>query len=145
MPRKRRTPTEIEEVRVAIEHLMASQKNDTYVNSVVIIMLRPPFIIEARCFVLGKTLSLSVVATSPVAPSARYQDSSNPWLANLRVRLFSVTVLTTFSGAPSGISASISRVTMTSAPTRPERLEITSSAIWPASRPTRVASSVTAP
>ncbi len=31
-------------------------------------MLRPPFIIEARCFVLGKTLNLSVVATSPVAP-----------------------------------------------------------------------------
>ena len=55
-------------------------------------MLRLPFIIEARCFVLGKTLSLSVVATSPVAPSARYQDSSNLWLANLRVRLFSVTV-----------------------------------------------------
>ncbi len=62
---------------------------------------------------------------------------SNPWLVNLSVRLFSVTVRTTLSGAPSGISASTSSVILTLAPTRPARCAITSSAIWLASRPTR--------
>jgi hypothetical protein len=38
---------------------------------------------------------------------------SNPWLVNLSVRLFSVTMRTTFSGAPSGTVASISSVTVT--------------------------------
>ena len=46
---------------------------------------------------------------------------SNPWFLNFRVRLFSVTVRTTVSGAPSGIFASISSVTVTFAPTSPER------------------------
>lgn len=46
---------------------------------------------------------------------------SNPWLVNFKVRLFSVTVRTTLSGAPSGILASISMVTVTLAPTRPDR------------------------
>src|SRR5215471_768251 len=41
------------------------------------------------------------------------QTSSNPWLSNLSVRQFSVTVRTTFSGAPDGISASISSETFT--------------------------------
>jgi hypothetical protein len=44
---------------------------------------------------------------------------------NFSVRLFSVTVRTTLSGAPLGISASISSVTFTFAPTIPERCEIT--------------------
>jgi hypothetical protein len=45
-----------------------------------------------------------------------------------QVRLFSVTVHTTFSGAPASIAASISRVTFTEDPTSPERCEMTSSA-----------------
>jgi len=45
---------------------------------------------------------------------------SNSWLVNFNVRLFSVTVRTTWSGAPEGISASTSSVTVTFAPTRPE-------------------------
>src|SRR5947208_3713983 len=50
-------------------------------------------------------------------------SSSKPWLVNLSVRLFSVTTRTTCSGAPEGISASISRVTRTFDPTRPARSE----------------------
>jgi hypothetical protein len=46
---------------------------------------------------------------------------SKPLLENFRVRLFSVTVRTTWSGAPSGISASISNVTRTDDPTSPTR------------------------
>ena len=38
---------------------------------------------------------------------------SNPWLENLKVRLFSVTVRTMFSGTRSGTVASISGVTRT--------------------------------
>src|SRR5437016_5259743 len=40
----------------------------------------------------------------------RCYSFSNPWLVNLSVRLFSVTVRTTWSGAPEGISASTSSV-----------------------------------
>ena len=74
--------------------------------------------------------------SSPDGPFDLPYSFSNPWLVNLSVRLFSVTVRTTLSGAPSGTSASISRVTVTRAPMRPERWEMTSSAIWLASRPT---------
>ncbi len=70
---------------------------------------------------------------------------SNRWLVNFRVRLFSVTVRTTRSAAPDGISASISTVTVIFTPTRPTRCAIISSAIRLASRPRRVASRVTAP
>jgi hypothetical protein len=54
-------------------------------------------------------------------------------------------VRTTCSGAPARISASISSVTLTSVPTSADRGAITSSAIRLASRPTRVASSITVP
>ena len=47
--------------------------------------------------------------------------SSNPWLSNFNVRQFSVTVRTTFSGAPDGMSASISRVIFTFASSKPAR------------------------
>ena len=43
-------------------------------------------------------------------------SSSNPCDVNFSVRLFSVTGRTAFSGAPPGILASISSVTVTSAP-----------------------------
>src|SRR2546422_5610756 len=79
-----------------------------------------------------------------MCPAAHY-SFSNPWLVNLSVRLFSVTVRTTCSGAPEGISASTSSVTLTFAPTRPDRCAITSSATRLASRPTRVGSRVTVP
>jgi hypothetical protein len=46
---------------------------------------------------------------------------SNPWLVNLRVLLFSVTVLITLSGTPLGKDALISRVTFTSDPIRATR------------------------
>ena len=42
-------------------------------------------------------------------------SSSNPLTSNFSVRLFSVTVRTTCSGAPSGMFASISSVTLTAA------------------------------
>lgn len=42
---------------------------------------------------------------------------------NLRLRLFSVTIRTTLSGAPEGIVAWISRVTLTSAPINPDKWE----------------------
>jgi len=77
-------------------------------------------------------------------PFGRY-SSSNPWDANLSAAAFSVTVRTTFSGAPSGIRASISRVTVTSAPGSPARCATTSSATRLASRPARVESSTTVP
>jgi hypothetical protein len=54
---------------------------------------------------------------------------SNPWLVNFRVLPFSVTVRTICSEAPFGSDASISRVTVTSAPTCPARCAITSSAM----------------
>jgi hypothetical protein len=73
------------------------------------------------------------------------QSLSNPCASNLSVRLFSVTVRTTDSGTPAGTLTSMSNVTLTSAPTRPARRVITSSAMRLASRPTRVASSVTVP
>ena len=52
---------------------------------------------------------------------------------------------TTLSGPPLGISASISNVTLTVEPISPVRWETISSAMRPASRPTRVGSSVTLP
>ena len=70
---------------------------------------------------------------------------SNPWLVNLSVRLFSVTVRTTLSGTPAGISASISSVTRTEDPMSPTRCVMTSSVILLASRPARAGSSVTVP
>ena len=73
------------------------------------------------------------------------ESASKPWLVNFKVRLFSVTVLTTCSEAPEGISASTSRVMVTLAPTIPVRWAMTSSATRPASRPRRVASRVTVP
>jgi hypothetical protein len=54
-----------------------------------------------------------------------------------------VTVRTTLSGAPAGMSASISKVTITFEPTSPARWVITSSAILLASRPTRAGSRTT--
>ena len=83
----------------------------------------------------------------PVGPASvpGAYSFSKPWLVNFRVRLFSVTVRTTWSEAPEGISASTSSVTVTFAPTRPVRWAMTSSATRPASRPTRAASSVTVP
>ena len=68
---------------------------------------------------------------------AQHYALSNPWLVNLRVRLFSVTIRTTLSGTPSGISASISSVTRTEDPRSPTRCVRTSSAILLASRPCR--------
>lgn len=50
-----------------------------------------------------------------------YSVSKPLLLANFRVRLFSVTVRTTLSGAPPGISASISKVTRTDEPTKPSK------------------------
>lgn len=41
---------------------------------------------------------------------------SNPWLMNFCVRLFSVTVRTTWSGAPDGISASLALIGTPAAP-----------------------------
>ena len=70
---------------------------------------------------------------------------SNPWLVNLSVRLFSVTVRTTWSGTPAGTSASISSVTRTDDPMSPTRCVMTSSVILLASRPARAGSSVTVP
>src|SRR4030095_1247969 len=70
---------------------------------------------------------------------------SNPWLVNLSVRLFSVTVRTTFSGTPPGISASISSVTRTDDPTHPTRCVMTSSAIRLPPRPGGPGWSVTVP
>lgn len=55
----------------------------------------------------------------------RRYSFSKPWLVNFSVRLFSVTVRTTFSGAPEGISASISSVTFTVEPIRPARCATT--------------------
>jgi hypothetical protein len=66
-------------------------------------------------------------------------------LLNFRVRLFSVTVRTMFSGTPPETSASISSVTFTEDPTKPDRCAMTSSAMRPASRPILVASRATVP
>ncbi len=49
------------------------------------------------------------------APSDQSYSASNPWLENLRFRLFSVTVRTAPSGVPPAMSASISSVTLTAA------------------------------
>lgn len=73
------------------------------------------------------TVALPVPGESPVHPRfmavgmalkpvTRRRDGyaysrSNPWLENLSVRVFSVTVRTMFSGTPSGTVASISSVT----------------------------------
>src|SRR5690606_23748716 len=73
------------------------------------------------------------------APLSSY-SVSNPCDSNFRVRQFSVTVRTVCSLAPLGSRASISSVTVTSAPGCPTRWAITSSAIRPASRPTRAGS-----
>jgi hypothetical protein len=70
---------------------------------------------------------------------------SNPKLRNRNVRLFSETVRTRSSGAPSVSCAWISSVTVTLAPTWPARCWMTSSAIYPASRETRCALSSTVP
>ena len=75
----------------------------------------------------------------------RYSVSKPLFGANFRVRLFSVTVRTTLSGAPAGTEASISNVTRTDDPTKPARCVMTSSAMRPASRPTRVGSRSTVP
>src|ERR1035438_2737678 len=62
---------------------------------------------------------------------------SKEWVVNLSVRAFSITVRTVVSGAPSGIWAWISRVTSTVAPACKAKCWTISSAILPASRPTR--------
>src|SRR5262249_47191262 len=79
------------------------------------------------------------------AEDHRPHSLSNPWLVNLSVRLFSVTVRATLSGTPAGISASISSVTRTEDPMSPTRSVMTSSVILLASRPARAGSSVTVP
>ena len=68
------------------------------------------------------------------------QLSSNPELSNFRVRQFSVTVRTTLSGAPEGISASISMVMFTLASSKPARCATTELAIVSTSRDSRAAS-----
>ena len=72
-------------------------------------------------------------------------SSSKPWDVNLRVRPFSVTVRTTWSGAPSGMCAAMSSVTSTCAPRRATRCCTISSAMRPASRARRSGSSFTEP
>ena len=69
----------------------------------------------------------SAVDQSSVAPGA--YSFSNPCDENLSTRPFSVTVRTTWSGAPAEISASTSSVTVTWAPTSPQRWAMTSSAM----------------
>src|SRR4051812_37792692 len=54
-------------------------------------------------------------------PQIPYSVSKPLLLANFSVLPFSVTVRTTLSDAPAGMSASISRVTRTVEPTRPTR------------------------
>ena len=46
---------------------------------------------------------------------------SKPLSSNFKVRLFSVTIRTTCSGVPSGMSTSISRVSLTLAPITPDK------------------------
>ena len=46
---------------------------------------------------------------------------SKPLSSNFNVRLFSVTIRTTCSGVPSGMSTSISRVSLTLAPITPDK------------------------
>jgi|WetSurMetagenome_2_1015567.scaffolds.fasta_scaffold75222_2 hypothetical protein len=78
-----------------------------------------------------------MAAEQAIRPDSSGSDDysfSNPRLVNFRVRLFSVTVRTTCSGAPEGISATISRVTSTFDPTDPAKCATASSAILPASR-----------
>lgn len=60
------------------------------------------------------------------APFLLPYSSSNPPALNFRVRAFSVTVLTTLSGAPLGSSAWMSRVISTFAPGRVRRCWMTS-------------------
>ncbi len=57
------------------------------------------------------------------------QSCSNPCESNFRTPAFSETVRCTSSGAPSGISASISKETLSLAPGSVDRCESTSSAI----------------
>ena len=59
--------------------------------------------------------------SATMTSSEKRYDSSNPWLWNFSVRLFSLTVRTTFSGTPSGTFAAMSKLTVTSAPTRPDK------------------------
>jgi hypothetical protein len=53
--------------------------------------------------------------------SSEAHSSSKPWFSNFSVLQFSVTVRTMFSGAPDGISASISIVIFTFASSKPAR------------------------
>ena len=63
-----------------------------------------------------------VVCTSSVSRILSQSYAvSKPLSLKFRVRLFSVTIRTTCSGAPSGMLASISRVSFTSAPSRPAK------------------------
>jgi hypothetical protein len=104
------------------------------------IFARPPSFVRRSVRALPAPMHACISTDNP-AHQLCY-SVSKPLLVNFSVRLFSVTVRTTLSGAPSGISASISRVTRTDEPTRPTRRVTTSSAIQPASRPTRAESNV---
>jgi len=68
-------------------------------------------------------------AVAQIVRVAFIYSLSNPELSNFNVRQFSVTVRTTLSGAPEGISASISSVTVTLAPRRPLKCWTTALAI----------------
>jgi hypothetical protein len=72
--------------------------------------------------------------------SATY-SGSNPCVSTFKTWAFSDTVRCTCSGVPSGISASISIEILSLDPGSPARWLRTSSAILPASRPTRIGSS----
>jgi hypothetical protein len=83
------------------------------------IFARPPSFVRLSVCALPAPMHACISTDNP-AHQLRY-SVSKPLLVNFSVRLFSVTVRTTLSGAPSGISASISRVTRTDDPTRPTR------------------------
>lgn len=70
---------------------------------------------------------------------------SNPLLVNFSVRAFSVTARTTWSGAPSGTVAWISRITVTVDHLSPSMCATTSCVMRLASQPGRAESGVTVP
>lgn len=68
---------------------------------------------RSACFLLEVGLSSQNILTMGFIVGFLSHSVSNPCEVNFRVRAFSVTVRITFSEAPSGISAWISRVTWT--------------------------------
>src|SRR4051794_5361481 len=72
-----------------------------------------------RVFIMHHRLHVSGRHIKHEDSSLGHYSLSKPWVVNFSVRLFSVTVRTTLSGVPFGISASNSRVTVTVEPIRP--------------------------